>query len=85
MWDHVCYYLSRVLAVVWFAGATLLLITIPACMYKIFSALWQADDSADEQPVQESGGIHGGTGSLLDENSETDPRCLFLRENAPSS
>jgi hypothetical protein len=53
IWDHVVYYLSRVLAIVWFAGAILLLITIPACMYKIFSALWMPDDTSDQQPVQE--------------------------------
>ena len=53
IWNHVVYYLSRVLAIVWFAGAILLLITIPACMYKIFSALWVADETCDEQLVQE--------------------------------
>jgi len=56
IWDHAVIYLSRVLAIVWFAGAILLLITIPACMYKIFSALWAPDDSCDQQPVQESYG-----------------------------
>lgn len=60
IWNHVVYYLSRVLAIVWFAGAILLLITIPACMYKIFSALWVADEDCDEQIVQEPYGAHAG-------------------------
>lgn len=53
IWDHAVYFLSRVLTIVWFAGAILLLITIPACMYKIFSALWLADDASEAHPVQE--------------------------------
>jgi hypothetical protein len=51
--DLVVFYLSRALAIVWFTGAILLLITIPACMYKIFSALWAPDDICDQEPVQE--------------------------------
>lgn len=39
IWDHAVDFLSRLLAIVWFAGAILLLITIPACMHKIYSAL----------------------------------------------
>lgn len=53
IWDHAVYFVSRTLAIVWFAGAILLLITIPACMCKIFSALWLADDASEAHPVQE--------------------------------
>ena len=52
-WDHAFTCYLRVLAIVWFAGAILLLITIPACMCKIFSALWLADDASEAHPVQE--------------------------------
>jgi hypothetical protein len=30
-----------------------MLVTIPACMYKIFSALWENDDPEDDAPTYE--------------------------------
>lgn len=48
MWDAVTHFLSHLLTVAWFAGAALMLLTIPACIYKIFSALWEKDDSEEE-------------------------------------
>jgi hypothetical protein len=56
MWDAVTYILSRVLTLAWFAGAALMLLTIPACIYKIFSALWDKDDSEEEAGLQNSSG-----------------------------
>jgi hypothetical protein len=49
MWDALTHFSSRVLTLAWFAGAALMLITIPACIYKIFSALWETNDSEEEQ------------------------------------
>ncbi|HJW99942.1 MAG TPA: hypothetical protein VJ453_07265 [Terriglobales bacterium] len=40
---------SHLLTFTWFAGAGLMLLTIPACAYKIFSALWENDDAAEEE------------------------------------
>jgi len=54
MWDAVTHFLSHVLTLAWFAGAALMLLTIPACIYKIFSALWEKDDSEEE--LQHSSG-----------------------------
>jgi hypothetical protein len=48
MWDAVTHFLSHLLTWAWFAGAVLMLLTIPACIYKIFSALWEKDDSEEE-------------------------------------
>jgi len=48
MWDAVTHFLSHLLTLAWFAGAVLMLLTIPACVYKIFSALWEGDDHDDE-------------------------------------
>lgn len=48
MWDAVVHFLSHLLTLAWFAGAVLMLLTIPACVYKIFSALWEGDDSDEE-------------------------------------
>lgn len=47
MWDVLSHYFAKVLTLAWFAGAVLLLATIPACAYKIFSALWQEDSEED--------------------------------------
>lgn len=55
-WNSFAYHLAKVLSVFWFAGAFLMLITIPACMYKLFSALWEADDAEQEQSVTEKYG-----------------------------
>ncbi|PYY01066.1 MAG: hypothetical protein DMG64_15545 [Acidobacteria bacterium] len=49
MWDALTHFFSRLLTFAWFAGAVLMLLTIPACIYKIFSALWETDDSEEEQ------------------------------------
>ena len=48
MWDAVVHFLSHLLTLAWFAGAVLMLLTIPACIYKIFSALWEKDEYEDE-------------------------------------
>ena len=48
MWDAVVHFLSHLLTLAWFAGAVLMLLTIPACVYKIFSALWEGEDNDDE-------------------------------------
>lgn len=44
MWDLVTHIFARILTVAWFIGARLMILTIPACIYKIFSALWEHDD-----------------------------------------
>ena len=51
MWDTFVHFASYVLTYAWLLGAALLLITIPACMIKIFGALWVDDD--EEQAVVE--------------------------------
>lgn len=56
MWDSVVHFLSRVMTLFWFAGAILMIITIPACVYKIFSALWESDDAEETQAVTEKVG-----------------------------
>jgi len=48
MWDSFVHVASRVLTWAWFAGAVLMLLTIPACIYKIFSALWENDSEQEE-------------------------------------
>ena len=58
MWDAISHVFARILTFAWFAGALLMILTIPACIYKIFSALWQSDDEEDrvvsEQPARRS-------------------------------
>lgn len=48
MWDSVTHVLSRLLTIAWFAGAVLMILTIPACAVKIFSALWEDSDEEDQ-------------------------------------
>jgi hypothetical protein len=48
MWDVVTHVFSRILTIAWFTGAILMILTIPACMYKIFSALWEGDEEEDQ-------------------------------------
>ena len=48
MWDLFTHFFSRILTLAWFAGAILMILTIPACMYKIFSALWEHDEEEDQ-------------------------------------
>lgn len=54
MWDAISHQLSRVITVLWFAGAILMIITIPACIYQIFSALWEPDDAEEDQVISDS-------------------------------
>ncbi|PYY13904.1 MAG: hypothetical protein DMG61_11775 [Acidobacteria bacterium] len=54
MWDAFTHLFARLLTFAWFAGAVLMLLTIPACVYKIFSALWETDDSEEEQSIYDS-------------------------------
>jgi hypothetical protein len=51
MWDIFTHILSRLLTIAWFTGVALMALTIPACMYKIFSALWESDDAEEDQAV----------------------------------
>jgi len=51
MWDAFTHLASRLLTLAWFAGAVLMLLTVPACVYKIFSALWERDDPEEEHTV----------------------------------
>jgi hypothetical protein len=53
MWDTVSHLLARVMTALWFAGVILMGITIPACIYKIFSALWEPDDPEEKQTVSD--------------------------------
>jgi hypothetical protein len=53
MWDSVAHVFARAATLLWFTGAILMLITIPACIYKIFSALWEPDDAEEAQAVIE--------------------------------
>ncbi|HWC16227.1 MAG TPA: hypothetical protein VG498_04405, partial [Terriglobales bacterium] len=48
MWDFITHLFARILTLAWFAGAILMILTIPACMYKIFSALWESDEEEDQ-------------------------------------
>jgi len=48
MWDTLVHVFARVLTWAWFTGVVLMLLTIPACMYKIFSALWTDNSEEDE-------------------------------------
>ena len=50
MWDIFSHFFARVLTWAWFLGAGLMILTIPACIYKIFSALWE-DDSPEEEGI----------------------------------
>ena len=56
MWDAVTHLFARLLTLAWFAGAVLMLLTIPACIYKIFSALWEKTDSEEETGLYNSPG-----------------------------
>jgi NADH:ubiquinone oxidoreductase subunit 6 (subunit J) len=51
LWNYFACHFAKVLSVLWFAGAILMLTTIPACIYKILSALWEPDEQ--EQAVIE--------------------------------
>ncbi len=48
MWDVFTHVVSRILTFAWFIGAILMILTIPACILKIFSALWEGDDEEDQ-------------------------------------
>jgi len=48
MWDALTHILARILTYAWFAGAILMILTIPACIFKIFSALWEGDEEEDQ-------------------------------------
>jgi hypothetical protein len=50
VWNAITHLFAHILTIGWFIGAILMLVTIPACMYKIFSALWENDDPEDERP-----------------------------------
>lgn len=54
MWDAFTHIVSRILTFAWFIGAILMILTIPACILKIFSALWERDEEED-QAVYEGG------------------------------
>ena len=56
MWNFFAQLLAKLATAVWFIGAILMIITIPACAYKIFSALWEPDDPEDTQAVIERRG-----------------------------
>jgi hypothetical protein len=57
MWDTLIRSFAQVVTFVWFAGALMMLVTIPACAIKIFSALWE-DDSQEEDtgPISDKPG-----------------------------
>ena len=42
---------AKFLTGAWFIGAVLMAITIPACAYKIFAALWEDDSPEEEQAL----------------------------------
>lgn len=48
MWNSFVHLAARVLTWFWFAGAILMLLTIPACIFKIFSALWENGSEHEE-------------------------------------
>jgi hypothetical protein len=48
MWDVFTHVVSRILTFAWFIGAILMILTIPACILKIFSALWEGDEEEDQ-------------------------------------
>jgi hypothetical protein len=50
VWDTLTHFFAHLLTFGWFTGAILLVVTIPACMYKIFSALWEEDGPDDDTP-----------------------------------
>jgi hypothetical protein len=54
MWNTFSHYLARVLTWAWFTGAALMIITIPACAIKIFSALWE--DHEEDAPITDKVG-----------------------------
>lgn len=53
IWDSFTWVFAKVLSLLWFTGAVLMAITIPACIYKIFSALWEDDNPETEQGIVE--------------------------------
>lgn len=53
MWDTAAQLFAKIATVIWFIGAMLMIITIPACAFKIFSALWDSDDPEEMQAVIE--------------------------------
>ena len=53
IWNSLTHLFAKLLTALWFAGAILMLITIPACIYKIFSALWEDDNPEMEQGIAE--------------------------------
>ena len=59
LWNYFACHFAKVLSVLWYVGAILMLITIPACIYKIISALWEPDDAEQEQAVIERYGTRG--------------------------
>jgi hypothetical protein len=48
--------IAKFLTGAWFVGAALMAITIPACAYKIFSALWEVDSLEKEQALYDKPG-----------------------------
>jgi len=51
MWNILTHYFAKALTLAWFLGALLMIVTIPACVYKIFSALWEDDSEREEQAI----------------------------------
>jgi len=51
MWDTFSYYFAKALTWAWFLGVLLMILTIPACVYKIFSALWENDSEQEEEAI----------------------------------
>ncbi|MBV9073482.1 MAG: hypothetical protein JOZ10_07625 [Acidobacteria bacterium] len=47
MWNSFVTVAAKLLTWAWFAGVVLMLLTIPACMIKIFSALWEDHDEEE--------------------------------------
>jgi uncharacterized membrane protein len=47
---------ANLLTGAWFVGAALMVLTIPACAYKIFAALWEADSPQEEQALYDKPG-----------------------------
>ena len=53
MWDSFSHYFAKALTWAWLAGALLMIVTIPACVVKIFSALWEDDSEQEEKAIYE--------------------------------
>jgi hypothetical protein len=51
MWDAFSHVFAKLLTWGWFLGVLLMVATIPACIYKIFSALWQDDSESEEDDI----------------------------------